>query len=392
MASDRTRLLVVDDTAMNRDILSRRLTRKGYDVTCAVDGRDALEQVGRQSFALVLLDIMMPGIDGMEVLRILRRTHGPTQLPVIMATAKEQSEDIVQALHDGANDYVTKPIDFPVLLARIETHVGLKRATEALDESYRRIKMDLDAAARIQHALLPTSVPDNPGVRIAWRYEPCDELAGDILNVFELDGEHLGLYLLDVSGHGVQAALLSSAIRHVLSSTSEDGSVVKDRAEGNAPPRMVPPAEVAHRLNRRFPLDQSTAQYFTILYGILDLAEKNFQYVPAGHPGPLVLTADGDAAIHERTGFPIGFVEDPDYGHDLIELHAADRVYLYSDGIVEAANADREAYGRERLIEMARQTRPQSLEESLSVLLQSVQDWTEGQPQDDVSILAFEIA
>ena len=167
-------LLVVDDNEMNRDLLSRRLRKKGHRVAVADGGAAALEMIGAESFDLVLLDIMMPGIDGMEVLERIRGEHDPDELPVIMATAKSESEDIVAALKIGANDYVTKPFDFPVVLARVQTQLAVKKGRDALAKAHRRMKKDLDAAARIQQTLLPAPNIDIPGVRCAWRYVPCD--------------------------------------------------------------------------------------------------------------------------------------------------------------------------------------------------------------------------
>src|SRR5919109_3072735 len=125
-------LLVVDDNPLNRDMLARRLTRRGYTVTVAADGYQALAMIEAQRFDLVLLDIMMPGISGLDVLKTVRQRYSVADLPVIMATAKDQSEDIVAALKLGANDYVTKPLDFPVVLARTETQLALKRAMEEI--------------------------------------------------------------------------------------------------------------------------------------------------------------------------------------------------------------------------------------------------------------------
>src|SRR4051794_15126034 len=201
-------LLVVDDDDMNRDMISRRLERKGYLVVGSSDGRSALAMLAEQRFDLVLLDVMMPGLSGLEVLKIVRERHAATELPVIMATARDQSEDIVEALALGANDYVTKPLDFPVVLARIATQILLKRAVEegvrlkqdlaeqnqALEETNarltrvnRRMERDLRTAARIQASLLPHRIPKDPRARFVWHFEPCDELAGDGLNVLVLD-------------------------------------------------------------------------------------------------------------------------------------------------------------------------------------------------------------
>jgi signal transduction histidine kinase len=127
-------LLVVDDNKLNREMLGRRLTRKGYSVTEAENGTDALQMIEERNFDLALLDIMMPGISGIEALERIRRRHSAADLPIIMATAKTQSEDVVEALRLGANDYVTKPIDFPVLLARVQTHLNLKKLFKLKDE------------------------------------------------------------------------------------------------------------------------------------------------------------------------------------------------------------------------------------------------------------------
>jgi diguanylate cyclase (GGDEF)-like protein/PAS domain S-box-containing protein len=139
-------LLIVDDSEPNRDALSRRLALKGYLVTSAASGDEALEQAGRGTFDLILLDIEMPGISGLEVLRRLRDRHSQTELPVIMVTARTAGADIVEAFRLGANDYVTKPIDFPVALARIQTHLAHKRAVEALRESEARYALAVRGA------------------------------------------------------------------------------------------------------------------------------------------------------------------------------------------------------------------------------------------------------
>ena len=132
-------LLVVDDDEANRDLLARRLRRRGHAVATADGGRRALELIAERPFDVVLLDVMMPEISGLEVLRLLRRTWSPRDLPVIMATARHQSEDVVEALRLGANDYVTKPLDFPLVLARVNTLLAMKRAVHE--------------AARLEHCL-----------------------------------------------------------------------------------------------------------------------------------------------------------------------------------------------------------------------------------------------
>jgi sigma-B regulation protein RsbU (phosphoserine phosphatase) len=407
-------VLVVDDDGANRDMLSRRLERKGYAVTVAEDGRRAIELVGQRPFDLVLLDVLMPGLSGLEVLRQLRQSHAATELPVIMATALSESGDVVEALRLGANDFVSKPLDFPVVLARIQSQLALKRAVEEvvrlersleqrnqeltgandrLAEANRRMERDLRAAARIQEALLPRGEPRLPRVRFVWHYQPCEELAGDGLNVFALDDRRAALYVFDVSGHGVTSALLSVTFSRLLSPPSDPSSVLRPdagRGESAQVGGPMPPAEVADRLNRMFPFDESIEQYVTMLYGVLDATTGAFRYVSAGHPGIAHLPADGPGRIVETRGFPIGLAV-RHYDEHALDLAPGDRIYLYSDGIPEATDADGRVFGGDRMLAALDGARAEPLEHAIDSLLAELTQWAgPAGLRDDVSVVAAE--
>ena len=323
MDSTHGRILVVDDNEMNRDLLSRRLARKGHSVEVAEDGRQALEMVEAGCFELVLLDIMMPGIDGYEVLRKLREDHEPADLPVIMATAKSESEDIVAALKMGANDYVTKPFDFPVVVARVTTQLELKKSRDELARVHRRMKSDLEKAACIQQTLLPSEAPDLAGVRFAWRYVPCDELAGDTLNIFRIDESRVGFYVLDVSGHGVPSSLLSVTLSRLLSGRNDPESIVC----------RATPEEVLSELARRFPYDDSTHQYFTIAYATFDVESRVVTYASAGHPPAMRVRNGAEPELLTSTGPPVSLLPEiiapSTYAQVEVRLEPGDRLYLY---------------------------------------------------------------
>jgi sigma-B regulation protein RsbU (phosphoserine phosphatase) len=406
-------LLVVDDDELNRDMLSRRLERKGYRVTVCAGGLEALEAAAAAPFDLVLLDVMMPGLSGVEVLRELRQRHPATELPVIMATARDQSEEIVQALRLGANDYVTKPLDFPVVLARIETQILLKRSVEEtlqlkqvlaernqaleatnahLTRINRRMAHDLRTAARIQAALLPRRVPSYPSARFAWHFEPCDELAGDGLNVVALDDRRVGLYVFDVSGHGVASALLSVTLSRMLSSPRDPSSVLArtgDDPDGASPSGApLAPAEVADELSRRFPFDPAIGQYFTIVYGVLDARTGDFEYVSAGHPGLAHVPASDPARIIDTPGFPIGLTQ-ARYESHMLRLAPGDRLYLYTDGITEAMSPGETPFGAARMVGGLARGRSAPLAQSVADLLADVRSWSSGL-LDDISLVAVE--
>lgn len=389
-------VLVVDDTEANIDILVEALGDT-YDVSVALDGKTALEDVAEDPPDLILLDIMMPGIDGYEVLEKVREGRSAGDLPVIMATAMGESENIVKALELGANDYVTKPFDLPVVLARVQTQLALKKSRDALAAAHRKMKRDLEAAARIQQAFLPADSPTVARARFAWRYLPCDELAGDTLNVLPLDEHNVGLFLLDVSGHGVPSALLSVTLSRLMSRGSEASSVLWSQVEGSSDLRIASPLEVAQALARRFPFDPETGQYFTLVYAVLDTERSELRYVSAGHPPAVHLRRGGEPELHVSTGPPVGLVPaevmPSRYTETRVRLDPGDRLYFYSDGIPEATDPHDEEFGGERLVSELEGLRGRTLEESLSALVEQVRQWSGSRGlEDDVSILAVEIA
>lgn len=397
MPDEPGRLLVVDDNEANRDMLSRRLSRRGHRVTAAEDGQRALELLGQEEFDVVLLDIMMPGIDGLEVLERLRRDRAPSDLPVIMVTAKTESEDIVKALKLGANDYVTKPLDFPVVLARVQSQLMLKRARDALHAAHARMKRDLIAAAKAQQDLLPRELPELEGVRFAWHYEPCDELAGDVLNVIPLDADHVAIYVLDVCGHGVRSSLLSVAMTHTLSRKADPSSIITVPGGESGAYEIAEPAAVAQRLSSLFPMEENGMLFAALVYGVIDRRSRRFTYTCAAGPGPLWVRADGDANRRDQPGLPIGIStenasDEDSYGSAVLELRPGDRVFLYSDGMIEERSPEGEEFGQERLSASLAGSRARPLEESLREAVAQLRDWVGGAGfKDDLSVVALEV-
>ena len=412
VAEPPSRVLVVDDDEANRDSLGRRLQRRGYEVVLAVDGAQALDAVAAatNAFDLVILDWMMPGLSGLDVLTRLRQRYTAAELPIIMATAKDGSEDVVEAFKLGASDYVTKPLDFAVVLARVQTQMSLRQsvrrvlalerylsdrnaeleaANERLRKAAERTNRELVLAAKIQAAYLPKEAgPRVHHVRFAWRYEPSAELAGDALNVCELDAEHVGFYLLDVSGHGVAASLTAVSAARMLAAPTESDSILVDRLRGS---RLRGPADVMAHLNERFAFNADTGQFLTCFYGVLNTATRVLTYASAGHPGPMWVPVDGrPPRMLESTGLPVGIGER--YEERVIALAAGDRVYAYSDGVSESRGiADEDLFGTARLATLVDGLRPFELLDSVTRLELAVADFRGGRPAgDDLSVLALE--
>jgi sigma-B regulation protein RsbU (phosphoserine phosphatase) len=400
MAAPQATILIVDDEELNREGLARRLQRHDYEVAVARNGREAIEILGGRRFDLVLLDIMMPGMNGLEVLKFLRRIDSLVDLPIIMVTAKGESEDMVEAFELGANDYVTKPLDVPVALARIRTQLALRRAvaqvkelegqldahnrelrtaTEGLTAVNDRHIRDLEAAAQVQRAFLPALPAEIPGCRLAWAFQPCNQLAGDYLNVVRLGERHAGLCVLDVAGNGVAAALLSVLLSQRLA-----------QAAGGPGAEVVAPAEVAARLAHELTPALSAGHTFSLLYGVLALDTGEFRFVSAGHPGPVHLTEGRPPTKLEVTGFPFG-VGSNGYKQQTIALQPGDRLALYSDGLIAVRNAEGEHFGTRRLLAALDEGRRLPLADALDGLVRAVETWRGDAPrQDDLSVLLVE--
>lgn len=276
--------------------------------------------------------------------------------------------------------------------ARKNAEEALRRAKADLEEINRRMKRDLETAASIQRSYLPPRNPSAEGVRIAWELLPCDELAGDTLNVITFDDHRLGFYVIDVSGHGVQASLLSSALTHWLHSFSGDQGAFEERGGADRPEVRLSAVDVAERLNSRFPMDPATGQYFTMVYGVLDTRSREFRFVTAGHPAPVIVAQDGKSLVHTSRGFPVGIVAEPGFEEQLLHLRQGDRVYLYSDGLVDTINADGEPFDTERLAHELARARGDSLGKSVSQIVTRVREWSrDARIEDDISVLAFEV-
>lgn len=266
---------------------------------------------------------------------------------------------------------------------------ALSDANRRLGAANERMARDLKAAAGIQRALLPEVPPRAPGLEFAWGFRPCDELAGDILNAYALDEDRIALYVIDVSGHGVAAALFAVALSRLLSPSRGGPAPVVDSLESSD----LAPARLAEELNKRFPFDPRSRQYFTMLYGVISPSTRCFRYVSAGHPGPVVVPHNGAPRDLSASGFPVGLIEGATYQEEIIELHPGDRLFLITDGLLEAEDPQGQEFGMDRVLQELGSTRRKPLAEATDGLVRKVENWcgTSGM-QDDASVLACEVS
>ena len=273
-----------------------------------------------------------------------------------------------------------------------EWNQTLASLNQQLEHANERMSHDLRAAARVQKSLLPAEGLTLPGVQFAWQFTPCDELAGDFLNLFALDERHVAMFVVDVSGHGAASALLSVAIGRLVTPHASASSLLVRSDPATSILRITPPAEVARELNRRFPMETQGDLYFTMAYGVLNMETHELKYVSAGHPPIVHLPKGGQPQFLPGDGFAIGVVDDAEFDEQTVTLQGGDRIFFYSDGVPEAMDGDLEQFTNERMLSTLSQSASKSLAASVDELFQAVRAWCAPKtPKDDVSILGCEI-
>ncbi len=393
------KILVAEDDRVTRTRILAHLRDWGHEPIAAGDGEEAWALFEKEETLMIVTDWQMPRLDGIGLIRRVReKTKGRVYVYTLLLTSRSEKEDIVKGIDAGADDFVTKPFDVNELRARIHAGERILALEAALDEKNRtlaaanaRMKENLEAAARIQTSFLPGLIDDDPRARFAWHYQPCDELAGDTLNIVPLERGKFAIYIVDVSGHGVAAALLSVHLGRTLTRLDgPDTILLASRKKGGGP---ATPSVVATKLNQRFPYEIGVGQYFTLLCGVLDLDALTFTYTSAGHPGPILVSGE-DILIKEATPPGIGLIEKAEFSEQTLQLHPGDRLCLYTDGAYEIMNKAGEEFGEARLAEVIRlsKERGESLYHCLRGILESARKWCDGRPfEDDFSLLGIDI-
>jgi phosphoserine phosphatase RsbU/P len=400
-----TKILLVDDDATVRAIPGMFLRKWGYEVVEAMDGEQALEILSRERIGLVISDWVMPKLTGVELCRKIRASQSDYYTYLILCTSKGEKEDLIEGMEAGADDFLVKPISKEEMRVRVragervlelerglaDRNRDLRGINTQLQTAYARIEGDLKAAAWMQSNLLPLPSRTILNVISEWRFRPSGYVAGDIFNIFPVDDHRVGFYLLDVSGHGVPAAMLSVTLSMVLSPDSANGTPLKKYNPAEGLFDVVPTAEVVSELNRRF--QSKDDQYFTIIYGLYDSRTNDLTLTQAGHPNPILLRQGQPPLVMGDGGPPVGLFPDMEYETINMRVCPGDRLILYSDGIIECANREGVQFGEERLLDYLTAKNPKPLPQILAGLEAAMEEWRGvGEFDDDVSMLALEFA
>ncbi len=380
-------VLVVDDNEGNRDMLSRQLQRQGHTVATAENGQLALERLRAEAFDLVLLDMMMPVLDGYSTLDAIKSDPALRHLPVIMISALDELASVVRCIERGAEDFLPKPFNPTLLRARIGAGLEKKRFRDQersyvkqIEETQARLQAELTEAENYVRSILPP-VGLSRTIPVDWRLIPSTELGGDSFGYHWIDDDHFALYLLDVCGHGVGAALLSVTAINVLRNASLPNVDFRD------------PGAMLGELNEAFLMEKQNDMYFTIWYGVWQPSTRTLRFASAGHPPALLATttADGTRQIDQLkgAGMILGGMSGATYRTFERVIAEPARVFLLSDGTFEIALAGGSMWEFSDFLSFMA-ARPQPGESDLDRLFGHVKTLHGPGPlDDDFSIVSF---
>ncbi len=324
-------ILIVDDNQVNLFVIENILKRAGYkDYLSFTSAREMFEYLNADNPSsttmpvdIILMDIMMPEIDGIEACRTLQTIPHLKDIPVIFVTALEDSNKVAEALDAGGLDYVMKPINKTELLARIRVVLRLKQEKDKNKKQAEKIKSQLDLSQQVQNSLLSEPIFDEQ-FTVKASYIPAFKLAGDMYYWYKIDKSRYAVILLDMMGHGISASLVCMFI----------SSVLRDSIRGCSDPEFVI-SELnrwMHALNLR---NQQIPYYFTAIYLVIDTEDKTLEYVNAGHPAGFALMDEGEVVELSNRTCALGFFEKVDIKKTTISYEDSVQIMLYTDGVVE---------------------------------------------------------
>ena len=368
------RILIVDDVKANIDVLAEALHSE-YKLSVALNGESALRSAEKNPPDLVLLDIMMPGIDGYEVCRRLRAGEQTRDIPVMFLTSLEDVQDKARGFEIGGNDYLTKPFEILEVKARVRSLVKAKAYADAIKAAR---EMELSIAREIQMGILPSdlsSCTKGTGLDIHAVLEPAQHVGGDLYEVMRA-GEHRVMVVLgDVSGKGIPAALFMAVTVTLVRSMAR---------------QYERPEEIVRRVSDELITQNPRKMFVTMACLIYDLRSGQVTCANAGH-NPMALFGPGKPPrfVFPSTGMVAGMFPDNSVCDDSIDLVPGDTLVLFSDGVTEAFSKEEELFGDERLLAQLVREPGQNAAGTVSGILQAVRSHATGAPQsDDISIVA----
>jgi len=364
-------ILIVDDTPANLRLLSQMLSDQGYQVRPVPDGRLAIAAAQAKPPDLILLDIRMPDLNGYQVCEQLKAEEKTKDVPIIFISALDAVQDKLKAFTVGGVDYITKPFHIEEVLARVETHLALRKLQEDLESANRKMAQELALAGEVQEGFFLQELPDISGWQLSVKLESAGETSGDFFDVIPLPRGYYGILMADVVDKGVAAALFMALSWSLMRTYAADFP---------SHPEMV-----LTSVNQRILEDTSAKQFVTMFYAVLDPATGRLVYCNAGHSPPIVFDSQEGEVLRrlENTGKPLGLFEDEFWEQREIELLPGNLLVVYTDGISEAQNDQEIFFSETGLINSLKNHQGIPPAEMVVAILADVQEFTGDVPQGD---------
>jgi sigma-B regulation protein RsbU (phosphoserine phosphatase) len=368
------RILIVDDVTANVDVLVGALKGE-HKLSVALDGQAALRFVEKTLPDLILLDIMMPGMDGYEVCRRLRAAEATRDIPIMFLSALEDVANKAKGFELGANDYVTKPFEILEVKARVRSLLKAKAYADAVREAMER---EMSIAREIQMGILPSDLSHSTkgtGLDIHAVIEPAKHVGGDLFEVMRTDDDHVAVVIGDVMGKGIPAAIFMAVTMTLLR------TLARQHRE---------PAEILRRLNDELAAQNPRRMFVTVACLVFELSTGRVTGASAGHNPLLLVRPSGETrAVFRSSGMVAGMMAGRSYTNESLELTRGDLLVLNTDGVTEAENPAEEQYGDDRLLAFVTASAGRTAERTVSALLKEVRGFASGAAQtDDITILA----
>jgi sigma-B regulation protein RsbU (phosphoserine phosphatase) len=386
MTEAKQKILIVDDERLNINILND-LLKTDYKIMAAVNGKQALKAAESKSPPdLILLDIMMPEMDGYEVCSALKANEKTKNIPVIFVTAMGQTSDETKGLEVGAVDYLTKPISPPIVQARIKTHLERKRQRDELQQAYRiievqkeRMQEELNVGRDIQMSMVPQTFPPFPERKefaIHAALHPAREVGGDFYDFFFIDENRLCICIGDVSGKGVPAALFMAVTQTLIRARATDD---------------ISTASIMTRVNDELSRNNKQYMFVTVFIAILNVVTGKLTYTNAGHNPSYIRKTDGEMVrLDTRHGVVLAASPGLAYKEDRIQLQRGDLLFMYTDGVTEARSPDKVFFGEDRLAALLASNDYESVEAAVEHIVKQTKSFENGAEQfDDITAMAL---
>jgi len=402
-AATQRQVLVVDDSRMQRRILAAQLAQAGYRVLEAGTGEEALSICAAEEPDMVLSDWVMPGMSGLDLCRAFRAMERKGYGYFVLLTSKTEKGEVATGLESGADDFLAKPVRGDELRARLAAGERILRMERDLQEKnrlltdtlrelqdlYGSVERDLQEARKLQQSLVKERHRSFGTAEVSLLLRPSGHVGGDLVGFFPINARRVGLYAIDVSGHGITSALMTARLAGYLSGTSPQQNIALIQSEYGIYDAR-PPAALAAYMNAVVLEEMKTDSYFTLVYADVDLFTGRAVMVQAGHPHPVVQRADGQVEFLGSGGLPVGLIEGARFDSFETVLAPGDRLFMMSDGVTEAADIDGNLLGEDGLCTLMHRNSGLRGETFLEALMWDLATYSVGEMTDDVSGVLFE--